>query len=391
MFRKSLTRKFCVLFFAAIFTLGTIAQDNQSSSPKFLGSQSCATSSCHGGASDKSKQYSIWSQRDFHFQRPVATLTTARSERIAEVLKIADPTKSPRCTTCHAPIQTIPDNRKPHDFKIEEGVSCENCHGAAGNWIRAHTRPDYKREDRAAIGMRDLKSLYVRANTCVACHQNVDSDIRAAGHPELIFELDGQSVTEPKHWREKTNWHGGQAWLVGQAVALREMLWQSRNENSTNAILSTRWPDLIWLLNKARVFDANQPDSPALDLRGAHDLGEALQKWSDEFAQNASKISWSEEMTKKVLKALASSSEDFKTDASHRNQFQAGLARSAERLVLGLDRLVADLGWTKNEKISPALDKLFKDAQSLPDFNADQFATDLKEFHARVSEILNSK
>ena len=381
MFRKSLTRKFCVLFFAAIFTLGTIAQDNQSSSPKFLGSQSCATSGCHGGASDKSKQYSIWSQRDFHFQRPVATLTTARSERIAEGLKIADPTKSYRCTTCHAPIQTIPDASKPHDFKIEEGVSCENCHGAAENWIRAHTRTDYKREDRAAIGMRDLKSLYVRANTCVACHQNVDSDIRAAGHPELIFELDGQSVTEPKHWREKTNWHGGQAWLVGQAVALREASWQLSKEKSPDENLVNRWSALNWLLSKI-------PSTvlvPPIELCGGNIYGCKIPT-ADGIAGEASKIYWTEETTKKVLITLANTSTDFADKSTQRIQ-----ARRAERLVLGLDRLVADLGWTKNEKISSVLDKLFKDAQSLPDFNADQFATYLKEFHSRVSEILNSK
>ena len=56
--------------------------------------------------------------------------------------------------------------------------------------------------DRTAAGLRDLKSLYVRANTCVACHQTVDSPLLKAGHPELTFELDGQSASQPRHWRE---------------------------------------------------------------------------------------------------------------------------------------------------------------------------------------------
>src|SRR5665213_4200704 len=74
--------------------------------------------------------------------------------------------------------------------------------------------------------MRDLQNLYVRANVCGAGHQNVDADILKAGHPELMFELDGQSVAEPKHWSAEKNGNGAQAWLVGQAVALREMSWQ---------------------------------------------------------------------------------------------------------------------------------------------------------------------
>ncbi len=73
---------------------------------------------------------------------------------------------------------------------------------------------------RVTAGMRDLRSFYVRANTCVACHQTLDSDIIKAGHPELTFELDGQSVPEPKHWRDDDPSSALRAWLVGQAVAL---------------------------------------------------------------------------------------------------------------------------------------------------------------------------
>ena len=65
--------------------------------------------------------------------------------------------------------------------------------------------------DRTAAGMRDLQNLYVRANICVACHQNVDADILKAGHPELIFELDGKSVAEPKHWSAEKNGNGAQS------------------------------------------------------------------------------------------------------------------------------------------------------------------------------------
>jgi len=92
--------------------------------------------------------------------------------------------------------------------------------------------------------MRDLKNLYVRANTCVACHQTVATPLLKAGHPELIFELDGQCVSQPRHWREKTNWNGAQAWLIGQAVALREMSWQLSREAEPDQKLMVRWSAL---------------------------------------------------------------------------------------------------------------------------------------------------
>ena len=218
---------------------------------KFLGANSCASSSCHGGGGANQNQFLVWSLKDFHSQRPVATLATARSKQIADALNIKDATADARCTVCHAPLREVPENLRGENFKVSEGVSCESCHGPAENWIRSHTRTDYTRADRTAAGMRDLQNLYVRANVCVACHQNVDADILKAGHPELIFELDGQNVAEPKHWRAEKNGNGAQAWLVGQAVALREMSWQLANEKSPTESEINRWAGVFWTLKTA--------------------------------------------------------------------------------------------------------------------------------------------
>ena len=249
------------LIVAAIFLPHVLAAQTNSPSdqPKFLGSQSCSASSCHGGAGEKSKQYTIWSTHDFHHARPYATLETARSERLAEVLKIGNPAQSARCTVCHAPFATVSAERLGHDVSVTEGISCETCHGPSENWIRSHTRPDYTHADRVAAGMRDLDNLYVRANTCVACHQNIDPEIRAAGHPELIFEMDGQAVTMPRHWREKNP--GSQLWFVGQAVAAREMSWQLAGQKPSNRELVERWAGLIWVLG-CQEQPAKNPTTP---------------------------------------------------------------------------------------------------------------------------------
>src|SRR5207237_10680396 len=127
-----------------------------------------------------------------------------------------------RCTVCHAPFQSVAQTRLASTAHADEGVSCETCHGAAGSWLRGHTRSDWTYAMRVSAGMRDLRNLYIRANPSVACHQNVDNDLLKAGHPALAFELDSQSVNEPKHWRDDDDWSGARSWLVGQAVALRE-------------------------------------------------------------------------------------------------------------------------------------------------------------------------
>jgi len=337
--------------------------------PTFLGAQACASSGCHGGG--KENQFLVWSLRDFHSQRPFATLTTARSKQIGEALGIKDPPVEKRCTTCHAPLAEVPESRRGPAFKVTEAVSCESCHHPAEQWLRSHTRPDYTHADRVAAGMRDLKNLYVRANTCVACHQTVELPLLKAGHPELIFELDGQSDSEPKHWRETTNWNGAQAWLVGQAAALREMYWQLSQSPEKNSRLALRAEALLWLFQKlAKIDRAGALELNALGTLSAADL-DGTRRAADRIARRSAELPWPKQATEELLRSLADTSGDFRRADISREQH----ARRAERLVIALDRLTVD-----RPRGDKKLNELFDLSQSLPDFDPARFATALEEF-----------
>ena len=344
---------------------------------KFLGANSCASSGCHGGGGAKQNQFLVWSLKDFHSQRPPATLTTARSKQIADALEIKDPSADARCTACHAPLHDVPENLRGENFRVSEGVTCESCHGPAENWLRSHTRHDFTRADRTATGMRDLQNLYVRANTCVACHQVVSLPLLKAGHPELIFELDGQSVAAPKHWSAGKNGNGAQAWLVGQAVALREMSWQlvqlpgvlELNQRRLETNLLERIGSVSWVLHQA------VPDAPR-DKKFPEDY-ESVQSWADKLAKEKSEAVWTDEMAHKILFTLAASVESFR-DTAVSNLTHA---RRAERLVLALDRLLVA---ENNHQADAELNELFKLAQSVPDFDPPQFAAALGKFSAAL-------
>lgn len=357
-----------ITFVIALTGSGVVASEAN----QFLGAQSCASSSCHGGADTKSNQNLIWSQHDPH-SKSFATLVTARSERITESLNITNAAKNPRCTVCHAPFATVPPELAATVLDPAEGVSCESCHGMAKTWLRSHTRKDFSHADKVASGMRDLRSPYDRANACVACHQNVDPDILAAGHPELIFELDGQAVSEHKHWQEQTNWSGAQTWLVGQAVALREMFWQCHKKKGMQEELND--PRLQGL---EIMFSTLDKAVPGLN---AHAISDPPGSWTknsgqreaDRMARYVAGLKWNEQLTRSCLDALASSGQNF------RGEKGPVFAHWAERIVLGLDRLLAAQK-SKNAEASAALDRLFKLTQSLPDFDPNQFAATLDDF-----------
>lgn len=377
---RSVCARTSLLFSAAAWALVCANYSNAADiegyqQPKFLGANACSSSGCHGGAGAHQNQYLVWSTRDFHFQRPYATLTTARSKQISAALQIKDPTTAHECVSCHAPIREVRETLRGDRLRITEGVSCETCHSPSENWLRSHTRPDYTHADRVSAGMRDLKNLYVRANTCVACHQSVPLALLEAGHPELIFELDGQAVTEPKHWREKENWHGAQAWVVGQSVALREMLWQLETSEKRDAKLVARAEALLWMFEK---LNSDLPNSGLATGQSAKVKLREARAAADILARETSEVAWSSERTASILRSLVNVSADFKKPAAFPEQH----ARRAERLVLALDRLSNPQPGSKADQ---QLKALFALAQSIPDFKPLAFAAALDEF-ARTLE-----
>jgi hypothetical protein len=290
---------------------------------RFVGSVGCSSSSCHGGAGD-SGQYLTWVKQDFH-ARAFAVLTNARSARIAETLGIPEAHSSTRCTTCHSPFHAAPPHRLTSGADPREGVSCESCHGAAEGWLRGHTRKDWTYATRVGAGMRDLKSTYVRANTCVACHQNIDSDIAAAGHPELVFALSRQLAAQPPHWRD----HGGnevREWIAGQAAALRELSWKLSLGHGDARTLA-QWNALAWLLSEIEKIDPPE-DSPTAETFPR------IQQQADALARRAAQQNFTRDAAERLLRQLLDLGEQFPRTANVPPEIAY---RRAERLTLGID------------------------------------------------------
>ncbi len=340
---------------------------------RYLGAQSCSASSCHGGAGERRDQWIQWNSGDVH-RRSASTLTLARSVQIAAAAGLTDPATHSRCVVCHAPFAAVPVAERLGDLDRGEGVSCESCHAPAEGWIRSHTRTErdgFTYRDKVAAGLRDLRNPYVRANACVACHENVDRDLLQAGHPELIFELDGQTRGEPRHWKEPAGFSGARAWWVGQAVALREVSWQLTRSGQTDERLKARQAGLRWIVE--RTESIVNPDGTSL---GGVTESARIQAAADERARAGAATDWPAAKTVALLQRLAGTAAEFR-DAGVAKEIQA---RRGERLVLALDRLLAASNPALENKLEPALKELFHLAQSLPNFDPTQFAAALERF-----------
>ena len=220
----------------------------------YLGVVSCASSSCHGstkpqsgfdpklrkrvGYAVKQNEYFIWSKQDKH-AKAYSVLLEDRSKLIARNMRLKNAHESPLCLNCHA----LPKEQQARPLDLAEGISCEACHGPASGWVLNHTERDSHDRSVNKLGMRDLRNPIARTETCLSCHigtetKSVDHELIAAGHPDLIFELDNFSGAMPPHWEAKEGLDGPRGWMIGQAVTFREGLLQLARRARSRS-----WPD----------------------------------------------------------------------------------------------------------------------------------------------------
>jgi hypothetical protein len=239
---------------AAVWLAPVVSADDQSSTGnkkiddlvalghKFIGTSSCK--SCHGNpAADPgqpladSSEYTVWSTADKH-HGSFATLQTDRSKAIATKGGYGDPASSAKCLSCHS-LNVPADSRGP-DFKLEDGNSCEACHGPAEAWSGSdgspHKTKGWAEKRRQADGYDpkakakddgfwDVRVPGLRAENCASCHLAIDAKMITAGHPAPAFELNEYAFEEPAHWSDKhSDQYYTQLWAAGQIVCTRDAM-----------------------------------------------------------------------------------------------------------------------------------------------------------------------
>ena len=173
-------------------------------------------------------------------------------------------------------------------------------------------------------------------------------------------------------------------WFVGQAVALREMSSQLLDQSSSSQELSNRWAGLLWVLQTA---GKTKPEIFSSNKEGILRAEKLFDGYARQIGTLGNKEDYSVTGLKQTILQLANTREAFE-DKGVSVPVQA---RRAERLVLALDRLSGSLDEIRtNSAVNQSLNKLFADAQSLPDFDPNQFAKDLNTFHSSVAGILET-
>lgn len=201
-----------------------------------LGVASCAGGTCHGAnvefqdSNVWQNEFVVWDEEDAHSQA-YAVLLNDQSQRIARNLGLKSAHTAEICLDCHA--DNIQPARRGPNFKLEDGVGCEACHGGAENYRDSHYEQGATHEQNLERGLYPTEDPMARAHLCLSCHFGNDDKfvthrIMGAGHPRMSFELDTFTADQPAHFEidadyeeRKPVWEGVQIWAIGQAIAAR--------------------------------------------------------------------------------------------------------------------------------------------------------------------------
>lgn len=143
----------------ALSKSGDAAAKDKAVGHKYVGAATCGM--CH--KSDAvGNQLKVW-QESKH-AKAFATLGTKEAKEIAEKAGVkGDPQKAPQCVKCHVTAFGVDPAMLGEKFKMEDGVQCEACHGAGGDYKAIKIMKDKK----AAI---DNGLVIPDEKTCRGCH-----------------------------------------------------------------------------------------------------------------------------------------------------------------------------------------------------------------------------
>jgi hypothetical protein len=161
----------CLLAWSALAAEGDPA--------KLISLKKCAM--CHK-KDDKGNQYGKW--QSMGHAKAYERLATPESKAAAAKMGIDDPQASGKCLKCHATAYFFTEEIQTEEVKVENGVSCQSCHGPGGDYWKKSIMQD--REASIANGM-----VYpAKEKSCTKCH-NEESP---TWDPERYTTASGEKV-----------------------------------------------------------------------------------------------------------------------------------------------------------------------------------------------------
>ena len=125
---------------------------------EFAGAKKCSL--CHKSPA-QGEQYKSWLESGH--AKAFRILASDRAKSLGASVGVSDPQKSPKCLKCHSTAYYFAEKIVSRKILVEEGVSCESCHGPGADYAKKNIMKDKPLAVEKGLLVPDEK-------TCRQCH-----------------------------------------------------------------------------------------------------------------------------------------------------------------------------------------------------------------------------
>jgi hypothetical protein len=167
----------------AVFVGSSLLLPNASAEGQrtFVGAGKCKT--CHKKAED-GDQFGKWAESAH--ANAYATLATDEAKKIATDKGLGNPQEAAECLSCHVTGYGVAAEFHGSKYDMTEGVSCESCHGAGGDYYKKSVMKAITagETDGATVGL-----VTPDEKTCTGCHNDKSPTFTAFNFDEMVKKI----------------------------------------------------------------------------------------------------------------------------------------------------------------------------------------------------------
>ena len=177
--KKHLKSSAVSLLFGVCLIFYLINQNYSQLKYKHIGVEKCAKI-CHKGEK-RGSQLEIW-QNSKHSKSFVTLATPVAKEVLKTLGDEGEPQKSEKCLPCHSTGYGLDKSNFAETFKIEDGVTCEACHGQGSVYKSISIMKDRKKF--LANG-----GIIPKEKDCLKCHTEKVHHVKEFNFDEMFKKI----------------------------------------------------------------------------------------------------------------------------------------------------------------------------------------------------------
>lgn len=129
---------------------------------------------------DSGNQLGVW-EKSPH-AKAFQTLGTDKAKEAGKKAGVEDPQKSGKCLKCHSTAYNFTEAVATEKIKVEDGVTCESCHGPGKKYMAKSTMED--REKAIAAGL-----IHPATQSCKLCHNEQSPTWTSFNEEEMVKKI----------------------------------------------------------------------------------------------------------------------------------------------------------------------------------------------------------